>query len=210
MRLIYLYLRSRRGGYAGALLVLVAALGWAIRNWMLRLPLLEDPTRFTLAPALFVIPPLLSASIVGLSTYAPFGDVEETASRSLPALRLAHIGLLLTGAAIAFTGTVADWHYSSTWLVLVRNLLGFAGLALLNGRVVSSSLSWVAPLLYAGVAIFQGALGLNRWAWWAWCFQPWGHWLAPTLAVGLLLMGLWTACSNHKMLQWVVNHMAER
>lgn len=59
---------------------------------MLRLPLGEDPTGFTVAPVLFVLPPLLATCIVGLSTCLPLGDIEETASRSLPAL-----GLLATG-----------------------------------------------------------------------------------------------------------------
>lgn len=195
MRLLQLYLRSRRAGYAAVLLAAVAAIGWAVRNWMLRLPLIEDPTRFTVAPVLFVLPPLLAACIVGLSTSRPFGDVEETVSRSLPALRLVHLVLLLVLAGVAFAGTAARGQ-AATWLVLIRNLLGLTGLALLGAHGVSSSLSWVAPLLYVGLALFRGALGLNRFAWWAWCFHPWGHWLAPVVALGLLATGLCVVCRH--------------
>lgn len=44
------------------------------------------------------------------------------------------------------------------------------------------------------LAVWRGALGLNRWTWWAWTFHPWGQWLAPMLAMGMFTAGLWIIC----------------
>ncbi|MDQ3656644.1 MAG: hypothetical protein M3457_16410, partial [Chloroflexota bacterium] len=103
--------------------------------------------------------PALIASVIGISAWSPFGEVERTAASSLPRLRLLHIGLLLA------LGIGVSWAYLLAWtsrapeidpgLVALRNLLGMTGGALLVGRFLDARISWLVPLLLATVAVFR-------------------------------------------------------
>lgn len=82
--------------------------------------------------------PALIASVIGISAWSPFGEVERTAASSLPRLRLLHIGLLLA------LGIGVSWAWLQAWtsrspgieleFAALRNLLGMTGGALLIGR----------------------------------------------------------------------------
>lgn len=120
--------------------------------------------------------PALIASVIGISAWSPFGEVERTAASSLPRLRLLHIGLLL---ALAIG---VSWAYLLAWtsrapgieleFVALRNLLGMTGGALLVGRFLDARISWLVPLGVAVIAVFRAMNGLPERVWspppWIW------------------------------------------
>ncbi len=120
--------------------------------------------------------PALFASVIGISAWSPFGEVERTAASSLPRLRLLHIGLLLA------LGIGVSWAYLLAWtsrspgieleLVALRNLLGMTGGALLIGRYLDARISWLLPLGMAVVTMFVAMNGAPERIWtppaWLW------------------------------------------
>jgi len=120
--------------------------------------------------------PALLASVIGISAWSPFGEVERTAASSLPRLRLLHIGLLLA------LGIGISWAYLLAWtsrasgidldLVAWRNLLGMTGGALLIGRYLDARISWLLPLCMAVVTMFVAMNGAPERIWtppaWLW------------------------------------------
>jgi hypothetical protein len=145
--------------------------------------------------SLIVVPPM-PAVVIGASARSPFGDVEFTASRSLPALRFGHLaGLLLCGATVL--GLAAyDWEVADIGSGLIRNLTGYAGLALLGARVLGSGIAWVAPLSYA-----VATLMVDDVPWWAWpgrlaIDQSSVAIAAALTAIGLLVVSLHGACES--------------
>ena len=107
-----------------------------------------------------------AASVVAAGTASPFGEVERTACR-LPLIRLILLSSLVVLAAVALVlARPADAG------VLVRNLVGLTGLALLAARVLGGALAWTAPLAYA--VLCGGAIDLGDQSVWTW----------PTLPIG--------------------------
>ena len=150
MRLAYLYLCTRRTGPALALLAVVAVMTWVWRRVGA-----GDPLSIAL---LVTIPSLAAAVVIGATISSPVADLEATASRALPPLRLGHLGALLGLAALglAAVGGALDG-------ALVRDLAGFTGLALLTARLAGSAAAWFVPLAYGGLAVLGGPG--PRWAW---------------------------------------------
>lgn len=150
MRVVYLYLRSRRAGLALTLLAVVA-----MTTWVWRRVAAGDALGITF---LITIPPLVAACVIGATTSSPVADLEATASRALPPLRLGHLSALLGLAALglAVAGGALDG-------ALVRDLAGFTGLALLTARLAGSAAAWIVPLGYGALAVLVGPG--PRWAW---------------------------------------------
>jgi len=172
MRLAYLYLCTRRTGPALVLLAVVAVMTWVWRRVGA-----GDP----LSSALLVtIPSLAAACVIGATTSSPLADLEATASRALPPLRLGHLGGLLGLAALglAAVGGALDG-------ALVRDLAGFAGLALLTARLAGSAASWSIPFAYGTLAVLVGPGPL-----WAWPVQAATSREATVIAAALLVLGL--------------------
>ena len=184
-RLIWLYLRARLAGSTMAGLVLVTAAGWAsVRRYG------DDPTVLSIALTLF---PLAAACLVGVSSHGPFGEAERTASRHLARYRLGHLGgLALLGAGL-LAGAADGWLVADARWLVVRNLTGFTGLALLTAFVLGGRLSWVVPVAFglATLAIApRGALDAappTRWAWPGW---PGADGRATLIALTLSTAGL--------------------
>ncbi len=172
MRLASLYLRSRRAGLALALLTAVAA-----ATWLWRRVAMGDALSVAL---LIVIPPLMAACVIGATTSSPVADLEATASRALPPLRLGHLGGLLGLAALglAIGGGALDG-------ALVRDLAGFTGLALLTARFAGSAAAWSVPLAYGALVVLVGP-GPR----WAWPVQAATNREAAVIAAALLVLGL--------------------
>lgn len=192
MKLVQLYLRSRRVGYALALLTLVAV---ATRVALWFGGGAEEIVGMTL-----VLMPLAAAVVISTGARAPFGESEQTASYPLPMLRLGHLLALLAWAALGLAlGAVLSppstvTGFGSAELViqpssvawwLARNLLGFAGLALLAARWVGSGRAWTVALLHAILTVMfllQSPFG--------WPLRPVSDPQAITVACVLLAGGL--------------------
>ena len=155
MRLVWLYLRTRLTARAIVGLVAVAA---ATR---LGVHLATDDGGF-IALVLTAVP-LAAAAIIGTSTRSPFGDLERAAGRALPTLRLGHLAGLVLLAMVALSLTSAGWDIANGHWVILRNLAGFTGLALLTARALGGALAWVSPLAYGGLVLQVGPE--RRWAW---------------------------------------------
>jgi len=151
-RLLWLHLRSRRVPSA-----LVALLACGLALWAA----LDYHWWYGTGNAAEEMPSLLeacAAAIIGVTTHSPFGEPERATGRWLPFLRPALI-LALCGAAIGFLAlgaAVADDPQAGIGLVhgmlpVVRNVLGFTGVALLCSLAVGGLLSWIGPLAYAGI-----------------------------------------------------------
>jgi hypothetical protein len=189
MKLFTLYLRSRRAGFAAVSLIAVAILGWIGADWMLQLPQFGGASGHSLIPAILLMP-ILSGCVIALTTPSPFGETERTGSRSLPALRLLHLGGLLLWAAMTFVFVARQWAHPAAELMLARNLAGFTGLALLGARLLGGRLSWVLPIAFGGVVTLTGRDGAGQFAWWAWSIRPGEDALAALLALVALIAGL--------------------
>jgi hypothetical protein len=137
--------------------------------------------------------PLLAAMIISAGTHAPFGEVEHTASRSLPALRLVHVALLFLVSLTTFEILTLGRTLPDAWLLPARNLAGFTGIALLTARISGAHLSWIVPLIFAVAVLLIGAPGSADSAAWAWPVQPPTDAVALASAATLLAAGLTTA-----------------
>lgn len=156
MRLTALFLRSRLTGLALAWLAAAALLSWV---WLVQ----WEARSLQVVELAVIALPLLPAAVIGASARSPFGEVEATASRPIPAFRVLHLAALIAlgAAALAVAASVAV--SGDLRLALARTLVGYAGLALLCGRLLGSRVAWLAPLGYAAVALYLDAD--SRWAW---------------------------------------------
>ncbi len=180
MRLIALYLRARLAGRAVAVLAAIAVTTWLWVRWSG-----AATSTVTLLPLTM---PLATAAIIGASAGSPFGESEMTASRPLGPLRVGHLTGLLGIAAIALALAVLPWSVTDGGWMLVRNLAGFTGLALLTARVLGSGLSWVVPLGYTVLALVAPQAGQAPA--WAWAVRATTDQEAAVIATALLLAGL--------------------
>ena len=165
-------------------LAVVAMLGWLVAEWRLRGP---SASASDLIRVLFY-GPLVRRHGHWRGHGRSFR--RNRASRSLPALRFGHVAMLLTWNLLTLELLTLGKEQPGAWLMLARNLSGFAGLALLSTRITGSRLSWVVPLAYAVLALLTGAVGSDGFATWAWPLQPPTDGLALTIALVLLGAGL--------------------
>jgi hypothetical protein len=145
---------------------------------------------------LLIVLPLLPAVVISASARAPFGDTELLTSRWLPAFRFGHlIGLLVCGAAILSLAAY-NWAVADVGWELIRNLMGYSGLALLGAWVFGSSIAWIAPLAYATLTLMVD--DTHRWAFpRRFPNDRWSVMIAVSLIViGLLLVSLRGAREN--------------
>ena len=192
MRLTGLYLRSRLAGYALAVLLAVALLSCAAGLWLLLQP--SAGSGRSLVPVL-LFAPLVVACVVGASTHSPFGEMERTVAHPLPALRFGHATGLLLFAAVALCLGALAWGQEHAALVLVRNLAGLSGMALLSACPLGARLSWGPPFAFIAIAPFVGrGKGGAQWAWWAWVDRPVTDGLPWAIVLTLLAAGLAASC----------------
>jgi hypothetical protein len=190
VRLVWLYLRSRR---------VLSALAGLLACGLVLYAALEHHWWYGTGNAAQELPNLLAgcaAAIIGVTTHSPFGEPERATGRWLPFLRSALV-LALCGAAIGFLAVGAAAGFdprAGTGLVqgvlpVVRNVLGFAGIALLLSLAIGGLLSWTGPLAYFGIC--QCAAIANYSEPITWAARPpadRGGWIAALVvfAVGLI------------------------
>ncbi len=199
-RFAKLYLRSRLGGYAVAGLLVAAFLGWLGAS-LLQTPAFGIPGKVIkeILTTVSLLVPLVAACAIGFSARSPFGEEEETASRSLPVARLLHLGGLLVCGALLLSLATLTWELDHAGLAVGRNLAGLAGLALLTVRLLPSSLSWIGPFAYSVLAVTVNILSddppegeWTRWIWWP--LQPATDLPPAVVALTLLALGLGGVC----------------
>ena len=192
VRLAYLYLQSRRAGWAALYLTGIAAFVAGLRFGLREMGRQGgDPftNSFDGSPVPFVLlfVPLAAAMVIGVAVHSPFGEMERTTSRRQPPLRLGHAGgLLLCGVAI-LSLLALTWDGDSE-RVFLRNLAGLTGVGLLTAPVFGARLSWVPSLSYGIAAFWVGSFGEAPK--WAWPMRPMDDNLAWGIALVLLAAGL--------------------
>jgi hypothetical protein len=189
VRLAWLHTRSRRVPAALVALLACGVVLWAalVYHWW-----------YGAGNGADELPSLLegcAAAIIGVTTHGPFGEPERATGRWLsflrPALVLAlcavAIGFLAVGAALAYDPKAGIGLYDGMFPV-VRNLLGFTGVALLFSLVTGGLLSWIGPLAYVAICQFAAVAAYSEPLTWA--SRPpedRGGWIAAMVvfAVGL-------------------------
>ena len=152
MRLAALFLRSRRAGWALAVLAAVAVACWAL-TWFL-----VSGTSYGVARGgltlLLVFGALAAACVLGAGAGSPFGEAEKTAARPLAPLRLGHLGGLLLWAALVLAAVLLLFDLDGArprypLLVLARDVAALGGTALLAACLAGARLSWIPPLVFS-------------------------------------------------------------
>ena len=151
-----------------------------------------------------ILAALLAGCILGVSIHSPFRDAERTVAYPLSPLRLGHLSGLLIWAALLLVSALLAFDLDGgrpeyPLLVLVRNLVGFTGLALLTARLFGARLSWLLPVAL-GISPFV-ILGVSRNTVsrpleliLAWQLQSGGDKVSWTIALVLLVAGLALIC----------------
>ena len=196
-RLAVLYLRSRLVGWALLVLSFLALASWATTWWAIRRPE-HDVTDGALIPIL-AFATLAAACLVVATARSPFGDAELTVAYPLPPLRLGHLAGLLLLSASTLAAALLLFDLEGAWLAypllaLLRNLVGFTGLALLAALVVGARLSWIVPLTFDALAYLTARLSEDTYAQWAWHLQSGRDELSWVVALALLIAGLSVVC----------------
>ena len=133
--------------------------------------------------------PLIAASMIVTPIEPAFGEIEGTAvSRGwryhlavLGVLTVAWMGLVLL---IAGTGSIS--------LVMLRNLLGFTGLALVLALMIRASLTWVVLLpLWSLIYLFDSSRYADTWPTilWYWPLAHATNWVAWCLVITWMTLG---------------------
>jgi hypothetical protein len=165
VRLVWLYLASRRAPAAVGLLAGLGALLWAALHW-----------HWNIAggPAARQVIPLTieagCASVIAVSTYGPFGEPERATGRWLPWLRLAGAVLLTAAALGALAAGARGGSLPGGSLALLRNVAGMAGTGLLAAAVVGGAFGWVGPIAY--LVVTEVSLSGNPTTPWIWPARP--------------------------------------
>lgn len=195
MRVLRLYLRSRRWGAALLWMLVVAVVAWLAGDGNVRLP--GAPATQSLSVPVLALMPALATFAIGMTGFSPWGELEGAASRSLPRLRAAHVlALMLWGCLTLWPAAARVELIGAEW-AMVRNVVGFGGLACLGARLSGHSLSWIPTLLFILILGSFGTLAdgsVLRWVWWAWPLQPGADPLASLLGLGSGTVGVLAWC----------------
>ena len=190
-------MRSRLAGWSSVMMAALALFSWASTAWLLSFPH-SDVESGSLVPML-TLATLAAACVVGISVRSPFGDIERTVARPLPPLRLLHLGGSLAWAALVlaiglFAFDLEGARPAQPLLVLLRNLAGLTGLALLSARLIGARAAWMPPLAFVtfSTVVVRQVEGPTLWDW---PFRDGTDGVPGVAALALLAVGLWVGCS---------------
>jgi hypothetical protein len=165
LRLLGLFLVSRRVPAALGVLAGLGALLWAALYW-----------HWNIAggPAAQQVIPLAietgAAAVIAVASYGPFGEPERATGRWLPWLRLASALLLTAAAAGALAAGATGGYLPGGTLAMVRDVGGMAGLGLLSAVALGGAFGWTGPLAYWLIA--ESALAEGWTTPWIWPGRP--------------------------------------
>jgi hypothetical protein len=183
VRLMWLYLVSRRVPAASGLLAALGGLLWAALHW-----------RWNIAggaAAQLVIPVIIesgAAAVIAVSSHGPFGEPERATGRWLPWLRLATALALTVGGFALLSAGATGGHLPGGSLALLRDFAGMTGIGLLSATVVGGSFGWTGPMGYW--LITEGALAGGWTTPWIWVGRPAGDLGGALCAFGVFAAGL--------------------
>ena len=183
VRLMWLYLLSRRVPAAAGLLVALGCLLWVALHWHWNIA--------GGAAAQLLIPLIIetgAAAVIAVTSYGPFGEPEQATGRWLPWLRLG-TALALTVAAFALLSAGATGGYlPGGSLALLRNLAGMTGIGLLSAAALGGAFGWTGPMAY--LLVTEGALAGGWTTPWIWPGRPAGDLGGALCASAVFAAGL--------------------
>jgi hypothetical protein len=165
VRLVWLYLASRRVPAAAVLLAGLGVLLWAALHW-----------RWNIAggPAAQEVIPLVietgMAAVIAVACYGPFGEPERATGRWLPWLRLGGAILITAAAAGALAAGATGGLLPGGTLAMLRNLAGMVGTGLLVAALFGGAFGWAGPMAYWVLA--ESALAAGWTTPWIWPARP--------------------------------------
>jgi hypothetical protein len=151
LRLVWLYLVSRRAPAALALLAGCGALLWVALHW-----------QWNVSGG--------AAAIIAATTYGPFGEPERATGRWLPYLRPGVIVALTATAIGALALGSTGGELPGGFAAMARNVAGITGVGLLCAVVLGGMLAWTGPVAYWVLA--ESALADRLTTPWIWPARP--------------------------------------
>ncbi|MFD9033376.1 hypothetical protein ACFVZW_19815 [Streptomyces sp. NPDC059567] len=166
---LVLYLRSRTfPATVAAVLGTAATAAWSA-SW------LQSQSGFdhTARVPVVALGPLLAASAIGTSLYAPSDELDRTAPRPWPLRRAAHV-LALTALAVVLLALAVPGHPEEFGgPAMVRNTLGAVGVTVAAAALIGARPSWLPMTVYVGsVYVAAPSEPGGSAALWAWVMQP--------------------------------------
>jgi hypothetical protein len=191
MTRLLLYSRSRRIEITLASVALLAVIMFLFGT----LPMASFGARqIDVTVPLFTIIPLLCACVITVPLNHPFGELEQLSGYPIARLRITHLLFVLSVTILLLSFSLPPQTSSDTYLVVIRNLIGYTGLATLGVWLVGNRLSWLFPFTVFWVTRLNGlvAQGNNNlvWADWAWAFLPGTDLIAFFQALVLGIVGI--------------------
>lgn len=144
---------------------------------------------------LLVFATLAVACVVGAGVRSPVGEVECVAARPLAPIRFGHLAAMLLWAALVLSMALISFKLAGArpeypLLVLLRNLAGFSGLALLAARIADARFSWIPPFVAAIAYLTLMGTGGDPLSRWAMSSYDGAHGSSWVVALLLLILGV--------------------
>lgn len=161
LAILLLYLRSRKTWQAVVTILATIALAWfAGGHKPAEDPMVPGDSLMVLARnqtwAIHLVSSI-TASLIGISVWSPFGETERPSPWTLNAVRIAHLGLLLVIVLVSVT-LFGTWEQVMPGIevvpITIRNTLLLLGLVLLLGRVIDVRLAALVPVGIGVVLVF--------------------------------------------------------
>jgi len=157
-RLIRSYVLARRlPGYWLLMVILLAMVLWG-RGWA------TSHAPISLQMLVFLLP-AATASVVGVSLWSPFGEIERAAGTLLPLGRSLHLLSMLVIALLINRVAAATWvpdDVPGVWeTYLLRHTAALVGVSLLLAHLADARLSWIGPALVAMPGLVTGYIRME-------------------------------------------------
>ena len=182
LRLVWLYLVSRRAPGALLLLAGFGVLLWAALFWHWNVA--------GGAAAAMAIPLTVQAgvaAVIAVACSGPFGEPERATGRWLPYLRLGAVVALTAAAAGALAAGATGGSLPGGDLALLRNVAGITGTGLVAAAALGGLLAWAGPMAY--LVLTESMLAAGRTSPWVWPTLPPHDRGAALSAVGVFAAG---------------------
>lgn len=171
-------------GCWGSRPLLVGAALTFVAWWLVPVQPVTVPARAGVASLLWPLVPVLIAAPLPSAALTAFADLEATATRARPGLRIRALALYWLLACVAI---VPGARFDGA--IVLRNTAGLVGLALLAALLTPTSLSWL-PVTVIPMAMWLLGQDANRTtAGWAVLLAPAGSAVATTACVAVAVVG---------------------